>query len=91
MLLYIEAGALGYTLLEGTAEIVRAGTAAGTASPEILTAGAETVLGVGDTLLERGVVHAAHAVGPEPAVVFISALLALGQPVTQFVEVSARP
>jgi quercetin dioxygenase-like cupin family protein len=85
MLLYMESGALTYTLMEGTAEITRAGAPAD-ASPEMLASGQGTVLDVGDQLLERGVVHAAHNAGGEPAVVLISALLAPGQPITQFVE-----
>ena len=91
MLLYIETGALTYTLIEGTAEITRAGAPAGGASPEILAAREGTVLDVGDRLLERGVVHAAHNAGADPAVVLISALLAPGQPVTQFVEPPQQP
>jgi hypothetical protein len=88
MLLYIEAGALAYTLMDGSAEIVRAG-APSDAPPEMLAAGQGTVLQLGDQLLERGVVHAAHNEGQEPTVVLISALLAPGQPVTQFVEMPA--
>jgi quercetin dioxygenase-like cupin family protein len=86
MLLYIESGALTYTLMEGTAEITRASAPSTGATPEILAAGQGTVLDVGDQLLERGVVHAAHNAGADPAVVLISALLAPGQPVTRFVE-----
>jgi quercetin dioxygenase-like cupin family protein len=85
LLLYIEAGALEYTMMDGVAEIVRAGTAAGTAPPELLTAGQGTVLNVGDQLLERGVIHAAANSGMEPTVVLISAVLQPGQPVTQLV------
>jgi quercetin dioxygenase-like cupin family protein len=91
MLLYIEQGALGYTLLEGSAEIMRAAAAGSAAPPEILTPGGGTVLHVGDQLLELGVVHAALGVGEEPTVVLISALLTPGQPVTQFVQASPQP
>jgi hypothetical protein len=91
MLLYIETGALTYSLIEGTAEITRAGAPASGAPPEVLAAGQGTVLDVGDQLLERGVVHAAHNAGGDAAVVLISALLAPGQPVTQFIELSLRP
>ena len=86
MLLYIETGALGYTLLDGTAEVVRAAAAGSAEPPEILIPGADIVLYAGDQLLECRVVHAAHGVGQEPTVVLISALLTPGQPVTQFIE-----
>ena len=86
MLLYIESGALGYTLADWTAEIVRAAVAGSNAPPEILSPGQETILQVGDQLLERGVTHAAHNAGSVPAIVLISALLTPGQPVTTLVD-----
>ena len=91
MLLYIETGALTYTLLEGTAEIVRAAAPGTTTPPEMLAAGEGTILHSGDQLLERGVVHAAHNAGSDTTVVLIAALLAPGQPVTQFVETPPQP
>ena len=86
MLLYIESGELVYTLMDGSAEVVRAAAPGAAATTEELTAGTETRLRAGDRLLERGVLHSAHNAGEEPTVVLISALLTPGQPVTQLVD-----
>jgi hypothetical protein len=77
----VESGSLGWTLLEGTAHVVR-GAAAGNTSVEDLTeAGTEVVLEVGDAIYyEDDVVHTARGASDDPAVVWGTLVLTTGEP-----------
>ena len=90
-LLYIESGAMTYTLLEGTATVSRAAegdaTPGGAAATEPMSAGEEVVLEAGDTLFEDAdVVHTARNAGDAPIVVLIANLISTDEPAPIFME-----
>ena len=83
----VESGTLGFTLLEeGTMAVTRAAPAGTPAAEEPLTAGQEVLLGPGDGFAEMGMVHTARSVGDEPAVILVSGLIETGQPLTRCVD-----
>jgi quercetin dioxygenase-like cupin family protein len=81
-LLAVASGQFGWTLVSGTAHVLR-GAAAGAAEPvEDLTAeGDDVVLQPGDAIFyEDDVVHTARGAGAEPAVVLGTLVLTAGAP-----------
>ena len=74
--------ALGWTLEEGTAQVIRGAAAGATEPTETLTeAGAEVVLNPGDAIYyEDDVVHTARGASDQPAVVPGTLLLESGAP-----------
>lgn len=81
-LLAVASGQFGWTLVAGTAHVLRGAAAGATGPAEDLTeAGADVVLQVGDAILyEDDVVHTARGAGSEPAVVLGTLLLTAGAP-----------
>jgi quercetin dioxygenase-like cupin family protein len=82
VLLGVESGSFGWTLLEGTAHVVR-GAAAGNTGPveDITEPGTEVILEVGDAIFyEDDVTHTARGASDEPAVVFGTLVLTTGEP-----------
>lgn len=78
----VASGSLGWTLLKGTAHVVRA-AASGTAGPtiDLTKPGDDVVLQPGDAIYyEDDVVHTARGAGDTPAVVFGTLVLTTGQP-----------
>jgi quercetin dioxygenase-like cupin family protein len=78
----VAAGSFGWTLLRGTAHVVR-GSASGAPEPaeDVTEPGTEVILGPGDALFyEDDVVHTARGAGAEPAVVLVTQVLTAGQP-----------
>jgi quercetin dioxygenase-like cupin family protein len=80
--LSVASGEFGWTLVKGTAHVVR-GSASG--SPEkvedLTEPGDDVILQPGDAIYyEDDVVHTARGAGAEPAVVFGSLVLTTGQP-----------
>ena len=78
----VQSGELGWTLLQGTAHVVR-GAASGATGPveDITEPGSEVILGPGDAIsYEDDVVHTARGAGAEPAVVLGTLVLTTGQP-----------
>jgi quercetin dioxygenase-like cupin family protein len=78
----VESGTFGWTLLEGTAHVVR-GAAAGSTGPveDVTEPGTEVILEVGDAIYyEDDVVHTARGAGDEPAVVLGTLVLTTGEP-----------
>jgi quercetin dioxygenase-like cupin family protein len=78
----VESGSLGWTLLEGTAHVVR-GAAAGNTGPveDVTEPGTEVVLEVGDAIYyEDDVIHTARGAGDEPTVVWGTLVLTTGEP-----------
>jgi quercetin dioxygenase-like cupin family protein len=78
----VESGSFGWTLLEGTAHVVR-GAAAGSTGPveDITEPGTEVILEPGDEIYyEDDVVHTARGAGDEPAVVLGTLVLTTGEP-----------
>ncbi len=84
----VESGAFSWTLFEGTVWVTRPG-----AAPEKVTApGAELILHSGEGLIYNAdVVHSAKAAGAEPAVVLVTVLFEVGQPVLTFTNVQGTP
>jgi quercetin dioxygenase-like cupin family protein len=81
-LLGVASGEFGWTLMAGTAHVLR-GAAAGATGPEedLTTAGDDVVLTVGDAIhYEDDVVHTARGAGSEPAIVLGTLLLTAGAP-----------
>ena len=76
-----ESGTFGWTLVEGTASVVRGAAAGGTATEDVTTPGTEVILNQGDAIYyEEDVVHTARNAGDGPAVVLVGFLLEAGQP-----------
>jgi quercetin dioxygenase-like cupin family protein len=91
----VESGSLGWTLLEGTAHVVR-GAAAGATGPteDITEPGTEVILEPGDAIFyEDDVVHTARGAGDEETVVLGTLVLTTGEPLLMPVgmDMSATP
>ena len=78
----VVSGSFGWTLLAGTARVVRGAAPGAPTSSEDLTApGTEVILEVGDAIsYEEDVVHTARGAGAEPTVVHSSQVLTAGAP-----------
>jgi quercetin dioxygenase-like cupin family protein len=78
----VASGSFGWTLVEGTARVVRGAAAGATGPTEDLTEpGADVVLEPGDAIFyEDDVVHTARGAGDEAAVVFGTLVLTSGEP-----------
>ena len=89
---YVESGAHGFTLLEGTARVTRAATA-GTPGPvEEVSPGVEVVLGPGDVLVIDGdAVHSHRNASDGPTVLWEAQLYAAGQPAAHFEAATPAP
>jgi quercetin dioxygenase-like cupin family protein len=87
LVIYVESGVLTYTVSEGEALVTRAVDDGGTPAPtETVGPGEATDLMPGDVVYEDGVVHVTENLGNEPAVIWIAALTALDEPLTQYHE-----
>ncbi|MEA2524313.1 MAG: hypothetical protein QOF73_1540 [Thermomicrobiales bacterium] len=82
VLLGVDSGQFGWTLVSGTAHVLRGAAAGATGPAEDLTAaGDDVVLAPGDAIhYEDDVVHTARGAGAEPAVVLGTLLLTAGAP-----------
>jgi quercetin dioxygenase-like cupin family protein len=88
LVIYVESGALTYTVSEGEALVTRV-AAEGTPAPtERLGPGDAALLQPGDVVYEEGVVHVTENLGEEPATIWIAALTATNEPLTQFHEMA---
>lgn len=82
VVLGVASGSFGWTLVEGTAHVVR-GAAAGATDPaeDITEPGTEVILEPGDAIFyEDDVVHTARGAGDEEALVFGTLVLTSGEP-----------
>lgn len=89
-LISVESGTFGWTLLEGTAYVVR-GAAAGAMEPteEVTAPGTEVILAQGDAIYyEDDVIHSARNAGDDPAVVLVSLVLTSGEPLLMPVDMA---
>ncbi len=80
--LSVASGSFGWTLVKGTAHVVR-GAASGNPGPteDLTQPGADVVLEPGDAIFyEDDVVHTARGAGDEPAVVLGTLVLTSGKP-----------
>ena len=78
----VASGTFGWTLLAGTAHVVRGAASGAAAPPEAVTEpGTEVILEPGDAIYyEDDVVHTARGAGAEPAVVHASQVLTTDEP-----------
>lgn len=90
-LLGIESGSFGWTLVEGTAHVVRGAAAGATGPVENLTEpGTEVMLSSGDAIFyEDDVIHTARGAGDDPAVVMATLVLTIGEPLLMTAEAMA--
>src|SRR5215217_3740579 len=81
-LLGVDSGQFGWTLLVGTAHVLRGAAAGATGPAEDLTeVNADVVLAPGDAIFyEDDVVHTARGAGTEPAIVLGTLVLTAGAP-----------
>jgi mannose-6-phosphate isomerase-like protein (cupin superfamily) len=89
------AGSHAFTVLEGNARLIRAGTATPAADAEAgepMQLGQEYTIALGDVLVfDESVVHTAHNPTTEPAVLMEAQLRAGDRPLTEFVPDLATP
>jgi quercetin dioxygenase-like cupin family protein len=80
--LTVESGTFGWTLLKGTAHIIRASASGNpTGTEDVTEPNVEVTLQPGDAIYyEDDVVHTARGAGDEPTVVYGSFVLTTGQP-----------
>ncbi len=86
LVIYVESGELTYTVSEGEALVTRSAQEGTPAPTERIGPGTAAVLRPGDVVYEEGVVHVTENLGDEPAVIWIAALTATDEPLTQFHE-----
>jgi quercetin dioxygenase-like cupin family protein len=86
----VQSGSLGWTLLEGTAHVVRGAASGGTATEELAEPGTEVILEPGDAIFyEDDVVHTARGAGDEEAVILGTLVLTSGEPLLMPAEAMA--
>ena len=88
VVLAVAAGSLGFTLLEGSAQVVR-GAAAGATGPseEVTEPGTDVILEPGDAIFyEDDVVHTARGAGDEVTTVLGTLVLTSGEPLFTLAE-----
>jgi quercetin dioxygenase-like cupin family protein len=79
--LSVDTGSFGWTLLEGTAHVVRGAGSGGTAIEDITEPDTEVILEPGDAIYyEDDVIHTARNAGDDVAVVLGTLVLEAGQP-----------
>jgi len=89
-ILGIQSGALGWTLLEGSANVVRAAASGGTETEELTAPGTEVILEPGDAIFyEDDVVHTARGESDAETVVLGTLVLTTGKPLLMPVEAMA--
>lgn len=88
----VESGSFGFTLLDHGDMPVMRSTAAGTpAVAEPMMQDQEVELAPGDWFVETGLIHTARNLSDEPTSVLLTGLIEAGQPLTQCVEGTPTP
>lgn len=81
--LAVESGRFGWTLVEGTAHLVRGAGTGGTTVEDVTTPNTEVILEPGDAMYyEDDVIHTARNPGDEPTILLGTFILETGQPFT---------
>ena len=91
LVIYVESGALTYSVFDGEALITRAASDGTPGPADRLGPGAVALLRAGDAVYEEGVVHVTENRGNEPSVIWIAALTKTDEPLTQFHEATPAP
>jgi quercetin dioxygenase-like cupin family protein len=87
VVLGVQSGAFDWTLVEGTAHVVRGAASGGTATEELTDPGTEVILEPGDAIFyEDDVVHTARGAGETETVVLGTLVLTTGEPLLMPVE-----
>jgi quercetin dioxygenase-like cupin family protein len=88
----VESGTFGWTLLEGTAHVVRGAATGNTEVEDLTEPGTEVILEVGDAIYyEDDVVHTARSAGDDQAVVLGTLVLTTGEPLLMPVDMEMAP
>jgi len=88
----VESGTWGWTLLEGTAHVVRGAAAGNTDVEDVTEPGTEVMLEVGDAIYyEDDVVHTARGAGDGATVVWASGVLTAGEPLLMPIDMEMAP
>ena len=90
----MASGTFGWTLLQGTAHVVRGAASGGTEVEDITEPGTEVILEPGDAIYyEDDVVHTARGAGDVAAVVYGTLVLNTGEPLLMpaAMDMSATP
>jgi quercetin dioxygenase-like cupin family protein len=79
--LSVDSGSFGWTLVQGTAHVVRGAGSGGTAVEDITEPNTEVILEPGDTIYyESDVVHTARGASDVPTIVLGTLVLTAGEP-----------
>lgn len=90
--LTVESGTWGWTLLEGTAHVVRGAAAGNTEVEDITEPGTEVMLEVGDAIYyEDDVVHTARGAGDDETVLWATGVFTPGEPLLMPVDMDMAP
>jgi quercetin dioxygenase-like cupin family protein len=92
--LSVDSGSFGWTLLQGTAHVVRGAGTGGTAVEDIAEPNTEVILEPGDTIYyEDDVIHTARNAGDETTIVMGTLILKAGEPLLMpaGMDMSATP
>jgi len=90
--LAVESGTWGWTLLEGTAHVVRGAAAGNTDVEDVTEPGTEVTLEVGDAIYyEDDVVHTARGAGDEQTVLWATGVFTPGEPLLMPVDMDMAP
>jgi quercetin dioxygenase-like cupin family protein len=89
---FVDSGAHGFTLLEGTARVTRAAVAGTPGPTEEVAVGAEVVLNPGDVLvIDQDAVHSHRNASDGETVLLEAQLYAVGEPAAHFSEATPAP
>lgn len=92
--LAVESGRFGWTLVEGTAYLVRGAGSGGTTVEDVTTPNTEVILEPGDAMYyEDDVIHTARGASDEPTILLGTFILETGRPFTMpaDMDMSATP
>jgi quercetin dioxygenase-like cupin family protein len=88
----VESGTFGWTLLEGTAHVVRGAAAGNTEVEDVTEPGTEVILEVGDAIYyEDDVVHTARGAGDDQTVLLATGVFTPGEPLLMPVDMDMAP
>jgi hypothetical protein len=83
----VAEGTVGWTLLEGTAHVIRGAAGATGPAEDVTEPGTEVVLEVGDAIFyEDDVIHTARGAGDEETVVWGTFVLTSGEPLVMLAD-----